>query len=494
MGHLPRRRRKEFLQRNRRTNVTAVVSSAIILFCLAFTFRSERSFVTSPGRSLAKKCRQNGQSLRSRPPMLLAAAGETASSASDDKSENPLGLWWNETVEFWDALEIFLPVEEDDCPEAIALRNQTEKIDKLAAELESQTFKKSYLKNKADETMGNEMNALVGLYFPYVSARISRIFSKEPVKKGLVNLFSYANLIFVIVILRTLVPRLLAAGTLEDVYGIANDAGIPSKQNLLDGIQYLQGFDFPVKVGFYTLAFILEKLTLVSEILPIQIGLKTIAPLIFGGLVPGALISATCETVGAAINFLIGRAAFTERVRSLDWFGGMPLGEQPWFGRLENSAEKDGFRITLLLRVAHILPLPFDSYWYILGALPIGLAEFVVAHWLGCLKTAFLDASLGELLLSSATLEGGAKQQLIAAETVGLTLFAVLVSTFATRIVKDVLGLDEDENKEGGEQGDSALKSQEQEIAPVTPVKADAKTEKLSETVEVVATQKSEKD
>lgn len=44
-----------------------------------------------------------------------------------------------------------------------------------------------------------------------------------------------------------------------------------------------------------------------------QVALKTMSPVVFGGLIPGALISATCETVGATAAW----PAFTGPVGSL---------------------------------------------------------------------------------------------------------------------------------------------------------------------------------
>lgn len=120
--------------------------------------------------------------------------------------------------------------------------------------------------------------------------------------------------------------------------------------------------------------------------------------------------------------------------------------------RLEKAAEKDGFKLVLLLRLARILPLPFDSQWYILGALPVRLEQFFAAHWLGCLKTAFLDASIGLVLLSTAGVEfaDGASQNIIYAESAAFTVVAILVQTFATNLVKDILGLDLPQTPRGG--------------------------------------------
>jgi len=170
------------------------------------------------------------------------------------------------------------------------------------------------------------------------------------------------------------------------------------------------------------------------------------------------------------VNFFIGRSFFFQRLRDFQLPGEPKLGEAAWFGRLERAAEKEGLKITLLLRLSHILPVPFDSYWYILGALPVGVGEFVVAHWVGCLKTAFLDASLGLLLLTSVVnLEGAEKQNIIVAESVGFALVALLVQTFATGLVKDILGLDEKKTAntpDGQEKAEKRPMTEEASTAP----------------------------
>lgn len=81
------------------------------------------------------------------------------------------------------------------------------------------------------------------------------------------------------------------------------------------------------------MAFIVEKLTLISEILPVQVALKTMSPVVFGGLVPGALVAASCETFGATVNFFIGRSFFFERLRDFQLPGEPKLGEAAWFAR-----------------------------------------------------------------------------------------------------------------------------------------------------------------
>jgi len=286
----------------------------------------------------------------------------------------------------------------------------------------------------------------------YYRMRVTRTFSKRVVKKGLTSMLLYLQVIIFALFLRVLAPRMLAAGSADDILDAAGSFGIPDRQTLAAGLEYVQNYDLAAKIGLYTLAFVLEKLSMLSEILPIQIGLKTVAPILFGGLVPGALASAFCETLGASCNFMIGRAFLTERLRDLSIFGSPALGEASWFGKLERAAKEDGLRLTLLLRLAPVLPLPFDSYWYLLGALGVALPQFAAAHFAGCLKTAFLDASFGELLLASTTMSEDAVQsqakQVLFAETLAFGAVAVLVGTVATKLANDLLGLEEEDEKE----------------------------------------------
>jgi len=86
------------------------------------------------------------------------------------------------------------------------------------------------------------------------------------VKEGLVSFLTYANVLFVIVFVRTVVPRLLLVSSMDDFLGIANELGIPSRQTLLDVLDQAKAYDILPKVGFFTLAFIFEKLTFISEL------------------------------------------------------------------------------------------------------------------------------------------------------------------------------------------------------------------------------------
>ncbi|CAK0873028.1 unnamed protein product, partial [Prorocentrum cordatum] len=86
---------------------------------------------------------------------------------------------------------------------------------------------------------------------------------------------------------------------------------------------------------------------------------------------------------------------------------------------------------------------------YLLGALPVGLPAFAAAHFVGCLKTAFLDASFGVLLLTSVSIDTSAAQaqaqQVLLLEVTALAVVAVLIGTVATKLMNDILMLDEEE-------------------------------------------------
>jgi len=277
--------------------------------------------------------------------------------------------------------------------------------------------------------------------------RFTSVFDKPPVKRGLSSTAVYANLALLAVFARVVAPRLLAADNLDEFFEAVQPLGVPDRASLMGILQSIAEYDPGVKILLYVAIFIVEKLFMLTEFLPIQIILKTLAPIIFGGLVQGALASAATETLAASCNFLIGRNFLKDQLESFSVFGSEPIGKAQWFTKLQKAAKEDGLRLALLLRLSPVLPIPFDSYWYLLGALPLKLTDFVIAHFAACLKTAFLDASFGMLLLTSVGNDGSVvqtqAQQIVLVESIAFAVVAVLVSTVATRLINELLGLDE---------------------------------------------------
>lgn len=353
-------------------------------------------------------------------------------------------------MEFWEALELNggIPLGDDLHPDAVMLTRQ---LDKINATLAAYNAAGPGRRRGASEELGELMIALPPLLWAYYKMRLGRTFNKRAVKKGLSSSVVYSNLFILVIFARVAVPRLLAANTVDELFDAAGAVGIPDRATLGSYLGNLERFDPVLKVACFTLAFIVEKVFMVTEFLPIQIGLKTVSPLIFGGVVQGALAAGFCETLAAATNFAIGKFFLAQRVSDFSLFGGEPWGKAKWFAKISKAAEQDGFKLALLLRLAPVLPLPFDSYWYLLGALPVKFLEFFAGHFIGCLKTCFLDASFGQLLLATVApdneLVKSQAQSIVAAETFAFAVVAVLVSTVATRLINEVLELDTEEEE-----------------------------------------------
>lgn len=423
------------------------------------------------GRSTAARlpaafCRPAGGRCGLPPRTALRSGAEGRSAAA---AEAPGGLfdgltrWWNETGEFIDALELFeeIDLNNETSSEAVVLRTQIALLEQFWAEVAAmknetvaaQTRGRRPVYQNADRDLFGDLFKLLqplpGMIAGFTWVRGLGILNKRRVKKGLSSAIIYVNIALAAVFFRVVAPRLLAAGTIDELFDAAGMMGIPDRASLLAGLDQLATYGDEVKIGLYILIFAVEKVTMLSEFLPIQIGLKTIAPVIFGGLVQGALASAACETAAATVNFGIGRTLLTQRLREFSIFGSQPMGEAAWFAALTRAASKDGLQLTLLLRLAPVLPLPFDSYWYILGALPVAVSDFALGHFVGCLKTAFLDASFGVLLLNAISPGSGdvqaGMQQVLVLETAAFAIVALLVSTVATRLINELLGLDEEE-------------------------------------------------
>lgn len=376
------------------------------------------------------------------------APGATADAAASAGPMEVAQQWWNETVTFFDALEIVnaTPLRNDTAKEAVDFVAQLDLWNSSLREMKEDASRTGRVRPGANERVSALFSPLPGLALAYYRMRVTRTLSKPVIRKGLASGIVYGNVALIAFFLRVVAPRILAAGSSDELFKALGSVGVPDRTSLDAALDAVRAYDGTTKVLLYTLAFSLEKLTMVSDVLPIQIILKTVAPLLFGGLVQGALASAACETLGACCNFAVGRTFLTTRLREFAPFGGEPLGKASWFGAMERAAKEDGGRLVLLLRLAPVIPLPFDSYWYLLGALSVSLSEFAGGHFLGCLKTSFLDACFGELLLTTVAPDAvqSQAQQIVLVETIAFTAVALLVSAVATRLASDLFDESED--------------------------------------------------
>jgi len=293
----------------------------------------------------------------------------------------------------------------------------------------------------------------------YWNASFTRIWSSPEVKNGLPNIFVALNGALVLLVLRLLVPRLLAIESLADLDALAPELGLPSREELLDVVTYTQEMNYLTKLGLFLLVITVEKVTLIGEFIPVGVVLPAISPILFGGVLQGTVISAFCAALGSSANFVLAKSFFREKFLELSVFDQPAVGESKWFNALSKNIEKDGFKAALFLRLAPVLPIPIDAHWYVCGLTPLKLwTEFFPAYFLGALKATFLDAYLGSMLTSAALGQDeidAASKGIVVAETLAIVAVSVLVSQFATQTINDLMreeGFEEESKEEEGKE------------------------------------------
>lgn len=329
--------------------------------------------------------------------------------------------WWNVSTAF---VKAFIPpkLEEDDLQEAIDLNYHFEEV-------------------KADPQLA-DFGKVSNLTMAYYKAAFNRIKENPAVTDALPGFFTLLNGAVVLLFLRLLLPRLLAIQSMQDIADIAPELGLPTREELLQYVQYADEMNFLTKLGLFLFVITVEKVTLVGEFVPVGIVLPALSPLLFGGVLEGTVISAACASAGSTVNFLLGQNVLREKALQLEVFDQPPLGESAWFQALSRNIEKDGFKAALLLRLAPILPIPIDAHWYVCGLTPLRWWEFSSAYFVGALKATFLDAYLGSLLTSAAIgtdeVASGSKALLVG-ETIAIVTVSVLVSQFATQVFAEAM-------------------------------------------------------
>lgn len=92
------------------------------------------------------------------------------------------------------------------------------------------------------------------------------------------------------------------------------------------------------------------------------------------GLPIGFVADSMGSTAGATAAFLLGKMVGRSYVVS-------KLKNYPKFEAVAIAIQRSGFKITLLLRLAPLLP--FNILNYLLSLTPISIAEYILASWLG---------------------------------------------------------------------------------------------------------------
>jgi len=170
-----------------------------------------------------------------------------------------VGKWWNETYEFWDALEIWNApsLREDKRPEAVELSQLLERVNATAVKANAETGE---AKTRTRQDLSDLLELLPSVTIAYYRMRFTSVFDKAPVKRGLSSTAVYANLALLAVFVRVVAPRLLAADNLDEFFEAVQPLGVPDRASLMSILQSVAGYDTVTKIGLYVLAFVAEKL------------------------------------------------------------------------------------------------------------------------------------------------------------------------------------------------------------------------------------------
>jgi uncharacterized membrane protein YdjX (TVP38/TMEM64 family) len=143
---------------------------------------------------------------------------------------------------------------------------------------------------------------------------------------------------------------------------------------------------------------------------------------VFGALRGFGLALATV-TFASTIAFVVARsAALLVRRAAL---GSPPVAKDPVYGAVERAVVADGLRMTLLLRVAPIMPQ--NLLTYVLASTPLPAKSFILATLVGLVPATIVHVYAGSLVRSAQALVEGAAAPPPALQIVTLVLGLVAI-------------------------------------------------------------------
>jgi uncharacterized membrane protein YdjX (TVP38/TMEM64 family) len=153
--------------------------------------------------------------------------------------------------------------------------------------------------------------------------------------------------------------------------------------------------------------------------------------ILFGGVLRGALASATAATLGSTVAFYVAKADTPLRTKALAL-----LDEYPSLRGIEKVVARDGLKAVLTLRLAPVLPIPIGFYNYIYGVTNVPVGDFVGGIFLGSIKPYLLDSYLGYFgkEVIQGTSEAGGIQDFLLLGALGVS---VLIGVFASQLAAE---------------------------------------------------------
>ena len=154
--------------------------------------------------------------------------------------------------------------------------------------------------------------------------------------------------------------------------------------------------------------------------------------ILFGGVIPGAIASATAATIGSTVAFTMAKIDSPIRTKALSL-----LEEYPSLRGIERVVARDGVKAVLTLRLAPVLPIPIGMYSYIYGVTNVPVAEFMSGIFLGSLKPYLLDSYIGyfgkEIVQGMDVTDGGLQDYLL----LGALGISILIGVFASQLASE---------------------------------------------------------
>jgi uncharacterized membrane protein YdjX (TVP38/TMEM64 family) len=158
--------------------------------------------------------------------------------------------------------------------------------------------------------------------------------------------------------------------------------------------------------------------------------------ILFGGVVPGTLMSAFGATIGSSVAFGLAKADTPVRKKAIEL-----VQDNPSLRGIEKVVAEDGLKAVLTLRLAPILPIPLGMYNYVYGISNVKYLDFAGGIFLGSLKPYLLDSYLGYFgkslvdgsAAAASTQDGGLQDYIL----VGVLGLSVLIGVFASQLASE---------------------------------------------------------
>jgi uncharacterized membrane protein YdjX (TVP38/TMEM64 family) len=201
----------------------------------------------------------------------------------------------------------------------------------------------------------------------------------------------------VVVAIGALVLRLGGRAALVSAVGLDMFQN-PENQGLQDQLQQIlstaQGMDVIPKLALFATAWTVVKVACIDAL---GVALALASGLLFGGVIQGALASASAATFGSLVAFTLAKLDTPVRRQALQL-----LEDNPRLRGVEKVVAQDGLRAILTLRLAPILPIPIGAYNYLYACTNVPVWDFMGGIFLGSLKPYLLDSYLGVYVLQAA--------------------------------------------------------------------------------------------